>query len=385
MKNKNLKIRREDTVGFGLSFLDVLSCGLGASILLLLVIPRGLADITADPPQNFAHRQAEIQQRLDYKLNEKFELESRVDTSQQELAAAVDERSAVSESQIQERNNLMEELQRLSQSRDELSVAKEEVTRLQLQREQALAAAQSLAEQGQGAKGQLGGIQIAEDRVVILLDRSASMLDHSLIEILRLKVADPRYRDRAPKWVSARNTVNWAFKGIPFGKQYQFLSFSEEVADHNGTILPSNTKLEWLKVGDTGHTLSDLRSSVSALEADGPTNLESAFKMMTTLDPTPRQVILITDGLPSVPGSSRLIRVTGCRTAIGANPLLSPECRRNIFLRAVRLFQQEMPNTQMNVILFPLEGDAGAMRQYWNFASDTGGRVLSPASGWPPP
>lgn len=373
------KVSRDDTIGFGLSFLDVLSCGLGAAVLLLLILKHGVADVEVDLTQDVAARHARIQQQLDDKLAEKAALEAELLVSQTQLREAVDKREVLTEQQKSSQQALLQQLSALSQASTDLETAKETVTNLQAQREaQKVAVEETEAIAGQ--TGQLGGIQVQSDGVVVLLDRSASMLDHSLVEIVRLRAAHSHYRNIAPKWVTARNTVGWAFKHVDPGSQFQVLTFSDSVNDLSGTVIAPGSTLKWLTRGDPGNTFREIQQAILKTEADGPTNLETAFSIVSTLDPKPRQVILITDGLPTVPGSARLRSIRGCSSPAR----LSPECRARIFDRAVKLFKRELPKTEVSTILLPLEGDAGAMRKYWTFASDTGGRVLTPAPNWPP-
>ena len=373
------KVSRDDTIGFGLSFLDVLSCGLGASILLLLLLKHGVAEVASDSTQDVAARHARVQQQLDDRLAEKAALEADLLVSQSQLREAVENREALTEQQKQSQQELLEQLSALSQARSDLETAKETVTDLQAQREAQRAVAEE-AESVAGQTGQLGGIHVRSDGVVILLDRSASMLDHSLVEIVRLRAAHPHYRDTAPKWVTARNTVGWAFKHVDLGNSFQVLTFSDSVTDPSGKEITPGATLKWLTRGDPGNTFREIQQSILKTEANGPTNLETAFEVIATLDPKPKQVILITDGLPTVPGTARLRSIRGCSSPAR----LSPVCRGRIFDRAVKLFEREFPKTEISTILLPLEGDAGAMRKYWTFASNSGGRVLTPAPNWPP-
>ena len=373
------KVSRDDTIGFGLSFLDVLSCGLGAAVLLLLILKHGVAEVASDSTQDVAARHAKIQQQLDDKLAEKAALEADLLISQSQLRESVAQRETLTEQQKSSQQALLDQLSALSQARSDLETAKETVTDLQAQREAQKAVAEE-SEAVAGQTGQLGGIRVQSDRVVILLDRSASMLDHSLVEIVRLRAAHPHYRDTAAKWVTARNTVGWAFKHIDLGSTFQVLSFSDSVTDLSGTAVAPGSTINWLTRGDPGSTFREIQQSIQRTEADGPTNLEAAFELVSTLTPKPKQVILITDGLPTVPGSARLRSIRGCSSPAR----LSPECRARIFDRAVKLFRRELPRTEISTVLLPLEGDAGAMRKYWTFASNAGGRVLTPAPNWPP-
>lgn len=379
------KVRRDNTVGFALSFLDVLCCGLGASILLLMIVKHGASVLPLDSVEDIAAREAKIAQTLDEKLAAKSALEAELLVSSEAINMAVLKKEKMASAQSDQVEELRAQLSALSQARDDLTTTKDVVLNLQLERDaKFVEAAEEVEDEELGQTGQLGGIQVDNDYVVVLLDRSASMLDHSLVEIIRLRVADPYYRKTAPKWVTAKNTAIWGFKHIEDSNHFQLFSFSDTVLDVEGNEIDPKDPLEWRVRGETGNTIADIVRGVQATDANGPTNLERAFSVLTKLSPAPRQVLLITDGLPSVPGEADLRTVRNCRSSARGNKLLTPECRQEIFNRARDLFKQTLGQTDLNIVLLPLEGDARATRLYWNLASARNGRVLAPAPNWPP-
>lgn len=371
------QIRRDDAVGFSLSFLDVLSCGLGAAILLLLVVKHGSTDMTVDS-QAYAQSQAKrLQEELDERLEQKSGLERQLAAVAEEIASAAAEKTDLTAAQEQKLADLRLQVQTLSNAQDRLRSASEELQALQ-------AIPVEEPEPQTGPTGHLGGLFIEDSRVVVLLDRSASMLDRSLVEIIRLRLASFRTRQSVEKWSTAKNAAEWAFNRLDRGKKVQILSYSDTVGKIDGTTVGPGQRLKWLNKGYTGVELQNVRTMLATLDADGPTNLESAFEAVSTLNPKPKQVLLITDGLPTVPGKERLGRVRSCPNArTGQVPILSPACRKRIFDRAVQTFRQEFPTTRLSVVLLPLDGDAQAMYSYWGLAANSGGRVLTPAEGWP--
>ncbi|MCY3628353.1 MAG: hypothetical protein F4039_06815 [Gammaproteobacteria bacterium] len=381
----SIKIRKDDSFGFALSFLDVLSCGLGAAILLLLIVKHGTSLVPVDTQEDVATQEQKLADILDGKLAQQGALEAQLAASSQDIQTAIANKEALASSQDQQLQNLRAQLSLLSSARNDLKNIQEEVTSLQLQREAQFATPTlEVEEEELGQTGQLGGIQIKDDYVVILLDRSASMLDHSLVEIIRLRNSDAYYRNNASKWMTAKRTAIWGFKHIGEGKNFVLLTFSDTVQDLDGTEVELSTTLTWKQRGEPGLTLQKVANTIQKVEAAGPTDLESAVTLLKTLEPLPRQILLITDGLPTVPGQRRLSAVKGCPPSKNLTAKLSSNCRRNIFERVERVFRRDLTQTEINVVLLPLEGDAAAVRKYWELASRHSGRVLAPAPNWPP-
>ena len=371
------KVRQDDSVGFSLSFLDVLSCGLGAAILLLLVVKHGSSDLPIESEAFASEQAARIQNELDQKIAEKTTLSSQVDASRLSIQRALETKASAEETQDQRVAELRQQLAALSLAQDRLQASS-----LELQALQAIPTEEP--EPQTGPTGNLGGLKIADNRVVILLDRSASMLDRSLVEIIRLRVAPKLTRLQAEKWATARKSAQWAFDQLPSGSDFQLLAFSEDVWDLHGTEVGTNQNISWLKKNTQASSTPDIPFFLAELDANGPTNLEKVFRVVATLRPKPKQVLLISDGHPTVPESKPLQQVSSCPfPRRNQTPILGPNCRRNIFELAETSFRRLMSKTELSVILLPLEGDARAMYSYWNFAATTGGRVLTPARGWP--
>ena len=102
------------------------------------------------------------------------------------------------------------------------------------------------------------------------------------------------------------------------------------------------------------------------------------------MKPEPRQVVLITDGLPTLPGTSSLGRLRDCPSKKrGVTPIVSPVCRLSVYLNAIKVVEKDLVDVPFDVILLPLDGDSNAVYAYWLLSSLSGGRLISPAEGWP--
>lgn len=372
-------VKRQSVVAFGLSFLDVLCCGLGAAVLLLLVVKHGETVAEIDAAGLLIEHVTEIQELIATKSEQKTELENVADETQRQIIALTaqdDARSSISRLQSTRLTKLLREVQ---QQRIALNNAR---------RVLAADAAnhQRVAEEAQQSASQqhLTGLMVNNDRVVVLLDSSASMLGSNLVEIIRLRASNPQIQLRAKKWLSARGAAKWVIEHLPVGASYQILTYSDVVRDSQGEPVTTAKPPQWRTTQDAASTSTYVDSLLNDLTPRGATDLRTALTAVAAITPRPAQVIVITDGYPTVPGTASLNRFRGCpRARSGQVPLISPRCRKSIFDHALRVNRQDLRGIRIDVVLYPLEGDSNAVLGYWELATSYGGRLLSPVPGWP--
>lgn len=374
------KSKLTTTVTFGLSFLDVLSCGLGAATLLLLIVKHGPA---TDPEVNLdflSTRITEVETNLTSLEQTKEDLLVQLAVSDEEIESQIASKSASSQLEADRIAAVSKLLDQLSDARKELATSQAQLQ--QAQKNKQLASLKPDLPHI-GNKGDLIGLKIEKSRVAILLDRSASMLDAELVEIIRLRVSSDGLKRAAGKWVTARQAAEWAYLQIEDGNQYQLLTYSDSVRDLAGNSYTRSDPIQW-RLKDTDQ---DYRTSIPALKEivpNGATDLRTAFEIVGNLSPPPVQVVLITDGYPTLPGNRNLTSLRDCpRKLPGVTPFLSPSCRVSVFLNATNVAERRFKNTRIDTILFPLEGDANAVQGYWMLSATSGGRLLTPAPGWP--
>ena len=365
--------KRQAAVSFGLSFLDVLCCGLGAAVLLLLVVKHG-------PSQ--AEEEIGLEQRIEQTAAEIDARKSVIGAAQSRITQAREDLASLSRAQDAQDSLASRQSGFLADARAQIGQQRSLLARMQnrLNNAQAEGAASRALP---ADSGHLAGVAIAEDRVVILLDRSNSMLSRSLVEIILLRAADEDTQNRARKWRLARASALWAFNRIPEGASYQLLAFSDQVTDFDNQVV-SGQSVDWREKGEQAAENERGRDFLAHTMPGGPTNLRAALETAARLRPKPKQVLLVTDGLPTIPGDERLSRMKGCPNfARNRNVLLTPQCRQSIFEHSERFVAALLRSVRVDVILLPLEGDASSVQLYWQLASSTGGRLLNPASGWP--
>jgi hypothetical protein len=360
--------RRRELNVFSLSFLDIMSCGFGAVILIFVLINQGsVAEqqtanldliLTAtdlqkrlteeqarlDELQNITHR-ASRETRLANQIteqlrNEMTELQTRIDAA---LRSSADKSALVEKLQVELailEQNASSQLQQLDQTRDQG------------------ASLRSVA--GDGQRQYLTGLNVGGKQVLILIDSSASMLHQSIVNAIRLSLAPNAEKKAATKWQRAVRTVDWITANLAQDAQLSIVAFNTELI----SLVKDNA---WISVSDQAavdHALNNLY----ALAPAGGTALFPPFALINQLSPRPDNIFLIVDGLPTQ----------------GQNPstrtVISSAERAKLFSAAVAELPQNIP---MNIILLPMEGDPLATPSYWILAQKTGGAFLSPAKDWP--
>lgn len=351
-----------------LAFLDVMSCGFGAVVLIFLILDHQVSvrNEVGDP-----NLQAEVR-LLEEEILEGEDNLVRIRNTRDEVSLEVVEAQGLA-SRIEEQiNSFLQQLaalenttvasdESLEQLRADIQSLEEELLRLQSSAiEQTGSNARAFV--GEGDRQYLTGMFLGGNRVLILVDTSASMLDETLVNIIRTRnMSDPNKR-AAQKWQRAVRTVEWISSQLPVASQYQIYGFNSGV-----TAALEGSDGDWLEVADRDQ-LNAAVASVKQMIPQNGTNLARVFQAASQLSPPPDNIYLITDGLPTL-------------SSVASNArLITPAKRLELFDDAV----EYLPNrTPVNIILFPLEGDPNASAAYWQLAQITRGSFLSPAKDWP--
>ena len=352
---------------FSLSFLDIMSCGFGSAALLFLIIKHNV-DVNVPTPVDNRDAASEVTQ-----LEEEIRVGRRNLARTRNDIAAVDEELVVAKGmarrvmeEIQETRSLMERLAQdvsaVELDRLKLNIKQLEEQKKRLEEEVAKTSDQTLRLVGEGNREYLTGLKLGGKRLLILLDGSASMLDDTIVNVIRFRNMRDERKRNAPKWTRTLRQTEWLLSRFPRNAKYQIRVFNVKTSP----VLPGGAG-RWLDVSDR----EGLRQVVKALRRivpEGGTNLEQAFVSIGRMQPRPDNVYLLTDGLPTQ-GSRRTRGVT-----------ITGKQRLRLFERAVKKLPARVP---INVILAPLEGDPAAAHAFWRLAVNTRGSFISPTEDWP--
>ena len=362
------KARRRNLNPISLAFLDVMFCGFGAVILIFLILDHNSTATTLEENPDLA---AEVNLlREEVKVGElglvqlrntfsdvSFEvvtaeglarqIQEQLETFLQELAALENSSVATEES--------------IEQLRADVQSLEEELMRLQASafEQEGNSVRQFL---GDGNRQYLSGLFLGGQRILILIDSSASMLDSTLVNIIRTRNMSDVRKKQAPKWQRVVKTVDWISTQLPITSRYQIWEFNEDL----GSVLSSSLD-DWQEVADRDG-LNDAIENVKEIVPANGTNMEQVFKAVAGMSPRPDNIFLITDGLPTL--SDR-----------GSNgTLVTPSERLELYEDALEELPQGIP---VNIVLLPLEGDPSAAAAFWQLAQYTQGSFITPSRDWP--
>ena len=343
--------RRPRSTAFNISFLDIMSCGLGAVVLLFLIIKHSEVTSSNNDANLLVQDVAEHQVQLETLESQLRDMRSGVKT-RETANSDVKTRLAKLATQVANLRGTNETLSsRIAKDR-----AAQQATQTKIDRQ---AAADAVKIAGQGERRYLTGLEVKGDRVVLMLDHSASMIDERLVDILRRRATGGHFVSGAPKWQRALRTMQWLTNRLPESSKIQIVSFNDSTTVHgNG----------WIDVSDTAALTTALDGALKSAPAKG-TNLTKAFAAVARMSPPPDNIYVVTDGLPTL----------GAKTSSATT--ITGRKRLNLFKEAVGRLPSPAPS--ISTILLPLEGDPVAAYAFWHLAYKTGGKLLSPAKDWP--
>jgi len=215
---------------------------------------------------------------------------------------------------------------------------------------------------GDGDRQYLTGLKVGGDRVLILVDASASMLDRKIVNIIRRRNMSDANKLRSLKWRQAVASVDWLSAQFSQSSKFQIYTFNSEAKP----VLEGSENV-WLEVGDGAQVDEAIRNLRRTVPQDG-TNMLDAYDVINRLNPPPDNVILLVDSLPTMdaPTAERGM-VTGAE-------------RLRYHYSAIDVIPSGVP---INILLYPMEGDYQASIAYWLLAYGTGGSFMSISKDWP--
>lgn len=333
-----------------------MACGLGAAVLLFLVVKH--------------HGGAAVEP----------EDAARAATDAQVLAALREEADALAKQveQAERRNREREERERkastarLADLEDKIGKerARAAALRAEVEAMPPLQADDVVATETVAEEDYLLGLKVEGQRIVVLLDHSASMTDEQLIDIIVRKARSDSEKRQGPKWQRALRTVRWLLLRAPEDAQVAVVAFGDKAEALHGGV--------WADSRDRA-ALQGIFDELERLLPTGATNLEAGLVELGGLSPHATDIYVVTDGLPTRSVSS-LGLLSPC--AGNAQGKVSGACRKAMFYASLRN-SAPPPGRKVSVVLLPLEGDPEAAPAYWNWTAQAGGLLITPAQGWP--
>ena len=336
-----------------------MSCGLGAMVLVFILVKYDVSDSNAEANNLVAEvrllesQQVRLQQTLDQLRN----------TSQTENEKI----KKLKEKIVQIKQGLSKKESNLKNKKGELTALKNSIATRPIAHKDDL-----IEDDRGGEENYLIGLRVEGRRIVVLIDSSASMTDEKLLNIIRRKNSSTQNKKQGPKWLRTKKIVRWLLARTPKVSQLSVLAFNDSIH--------SLGKSKWVTVNTDG-ILKDFYEKLDSIVPTGATNLHKGLQAVSRLNAT--DLYIITDGLPTTGESNyaHLNPFSGCSSLLGNSKSISGECRVKLFRQTVK--DASLADVKVNIILLPIEGDPSAVNEYWSWAASTGGLVISPAVTWP--
>ncbi len=325
--------------GGAVAFIDVMACGLGAVVLLLVIVDFNIEELIPTILR--------VPERFQVELPDASGIEARLASVTARNAAAgraIAELTAAFLQKEAERDRLKASLERAPVPPEPIST--------------------------KNKSGDLLGLKVDGASIVILLDSSSSMYSELLAENTYYAVApNANKASQSVKWNQAKRAALWVANVAPSNSKIHAATFGETVSP---IFSGWQTKQQ---------AVSKLDSALTSMNPKGGTDLERAFAWLSRISTPNTQVFLITDGLPTKLASQG--RVSRFFSACSKDPkgFVGGDCRDQIFAKSITPLTHM--SIELNVILLPLEGDPKAAPSFWALAKSTNGLVFVPEKRWP--
>ena len=357
--------RRQELQIFNMSFLDCISCGFGATVLVFMLmkhsapVPDAAASVT----------QAQVSGEEDKLLDDRHKLlvlRAALEDSEKAQQLASKEAERLSKKIEDARSAMLQKDPGNEDGRARVLILENDLKVLESKVKAMRAAAADagkdavLQTSGEARREYLSGLSVEGNRILILVDTSASMLAETIVEAIRRRNMDDATKTASTKWRRSVAAVEWIAAQMPASGQFQIYGFNDTakpaLADSAGKWLPNR-----------GDKLAAAVKAIRLTAPGGGTSLANAFAVISSLNPAPDHVYLVTDGLPTTDRG-------------GSSGLASGKDRVRYFNSATARLPNNLP---ISVVLMPMEGDPKAAAAYWELARNTGGSYFNPSADWP--
>lgn len=352
-----MRLKRRPDDGFNMSFLDVMACGLGAIILIFILV-----DFHAYLPEP-TDETNKLQQELNAAARQREQLQKSIDELNDKIAM---ESSTQQDSRSSQADTSSTQSKLLQQISTELAVVADLENQLAALARLPVPDA-NVQLSGSGQQSYITGLKVEGREIGILLDKSASMMGDNLLEILRFMALPDNQKITQRKWQRTRRAAQWLLARAPQNAKVTVVAFSEDA------VMLGIRAASSPQVADS---MNAIVRDIGKLVPNGGTNLQIGIQKLREVHPNVTDVYIITDGLPTL-GDGLGAR---CRGLLTTRKTISSQCRQELLIETVKRAGQGL---RVNVILLPLEGDPYASAMYWSWTQVTGGTFLAPAGEWP--
>ncbi|MGA0019422.1 MAG: VWA domain-containing protein [Steroidobacteraceae bacterium] len=356
---------------FSLSFLDVICCGFGAVILFYTIISAQSGVERTRQAEDLAAQVSLLEEEVLRGAKNLVLLRNTLEKTESETVSAASRATQLIEALQRRREeafiydaSTLAKRERIEQLKADVQALEESTRRLEASASvQTPSAERAGAGRSRASRRYITGLTLKGKRILVLLDRSSSMLDADLVNILRLRNMSASDQQSAVKWQRALQIGSWLINEIPDRAEFQIYVFNTDAR----ALLPE-TAGDWLPAKDLALREKAL-TAIFDLKPEGGTSLINALQATKSLPMPPDQIVLITDGLPTQGATPPALR-----------RFVDAGQRARLFDEAVRGLNRNIP---IDVILLPMKGDVPAPHRFWSLARETRGAFVMPSPDWP--
>ena len=333
-----------------LSFIDIMACGLGAVALMFIFVKEAkFSPLNTDYSQEATSALDSIE-ALKLQSNQNQITLNSLENRINELIKQIDN----TELELKNSEQVVSDLSQANKDiLDEIKLANQNKTVINKPLK----------------KIYLSGCNVSGKKIILLLDKSLSMLDKNLVEIFRFSASSTNIQNQAPKWVKGKKIMEWLIEDLPEDSEVLLATFNENLSvDVN--------QGQWTTAKDRA-TLYRQFVALSSTPPINSTNLENSIlqlKLWSDAD----SIYLVTDGLPTNAIQKQYER--GCFSGT----TVTGKCRIMFFERFSEALDKTFArNTIFNTILLKMEGDPFAPYYFSYETSKRNGCFLTPSENWP--
>ena len=223
---------------FSLSFLDVICCGFGAVILFYTIISAQSGVERTRKAEDLSAQVAKLEEEVIAGARNLVLLRNTLKTTESETVSASSRATQLIEELQRKREEsfiydaeTLAKRERIEKLKADVKALEENARRLEASakvatpRSELTGAGKSVV-----SRRYITGLTLKGRRILLLLDRSSSMLDEDLVNIIRLRNSPPAAQLSAQKWRRATDIATWIIGEIPQGSQYQVYGFNTAAA-----------------------------------------------------------------------------------------------------------------------------------------------------------
>src|SRR5215218_2076402 len=219
---------------FSMSFLDTICCAFGALVLLYMIL-NAVGSTSAQKGNADLHAEVD---KLEEQVLEGYSDLVVLRNSLRTTETAAERAEGLSARALEEKEKLQQQLAEADKTtvskREAIEQLKADLKAIQESERRLKAGTPSPGTPGNRVKGFVGtgdrqylsGLKLGGERIVILVDASASMLDETVVNVIRLRNMPESRRLLSTKWRRTVATVDWLTTQIPPKSKFQVIAFN---------------------------------------------------------------------------------------------------------------------------------------------------------------